>query len=476
MIMNRRGFLKRAGAFAGAVALGGVSGGAESAKSTRPDIVIVISDDTTWRDFGCYGSPDARTPNIDRLAEEGTRFENCFTATAMCAPTRQQFYTGLFPVRNGAYPNHSRVHDGVRSMAHHLRDLGYRVGLAGKRHFAPRESFPFEDVNPKKTKQFINAGDGPYCLVYCSHNAHSPWTRGPVEQYDPAGLAVPPYHLDTPAMRDVRRRYLAEIGALDDEVGVLTGQVEDRGRAENTIFIFTSEQGAAFPFAKWTCYEAGLHTALIVRWPGRVKTGRATGAMVQYVDVVPTLIQAAGGDPTGADTGIGGAPDGGRGFDGRSFHDVLTGEADEHRDFVYGVHTTLGINNGGCYPIRSVRDGQYKLILNLNHEAKFTNIITANGGGRHPYWPQWRKLAETDDRAAELVRRYQHRPAVEFYDLKNDPHELHNIAARTEHAGRIARLRKRLRDWMAQQGDEGIATEKKARSRQGRGKNKSHGT
>ncbi len=463
MNINRRQFLMNAGAFAGAAAYGGITTVAQNAGPKRPDIVMVISDDTTWKDFGCYGSRDARTPNIDRLAEEGMRFDRCFTATAMCAPTRQQLYTGIFPVRNGAYPNHSHVYDGVKSMAHHLRGLGYRVGQAGKRHFGPPQSFPFERVNPKKTKQFIDADDKPYCLVYCSDNAHGPWNSGDADEYDADNISIPPYLLDTPAMRDVRRRYLAEIGSLDEEVGSLMKQVEGRGRAEDTIFIFTSEQGASFPLAKWTCYEAGLHTALIVRWPRRIEAGIGTDAMVQYVDVVPTLIHAAGGDPKKTDTGIDGAPGGGRGFDGRSFYDVLVGKSNRHREYAYGVHTTLGIINGGCYPIRSVRDERYKLILNLNHEAKFTNWITS---GRCSFWSEWKKLAKTNNRAAEVVRRYQHRPAVEFYDLEKDPNELENLADETGHAERIAQLRKQLCAWMEQQGDEGIATEQKARSRQ----------
>ena len=118
---------------------GGKAGG-------RPDIVLVLADDQTWSDSGCYGNRQVRTPNIDRLAAEGMRFTRAFTATAMCAPTRQQLYTGLFPVRNGAYPNHSKVKPGTRSIVHFLRKLGYRVGLSGKKHFGPPDSFPFENV------------------------------------------------------------------------------------------------------------------------------------------------------------------------------------------------------------------------------------------------------------------------------------------------------------------------------------------
>ena len=431
----------------------------------RPDIVLVVSDDTTYHDFGCYGSPDARTPNIDRLASQGMRLTHCFTGTAMCAPTRQQLYTGLFPVRSGAYPNHSQVRDGVRSMVHHLGALGYRVGLSGKTHFGPKDSFPFERVGKHKIGAFLAAGDDPRprCLVYCSNHAHAPWTAGDASRYDPASLTLPPYLVDTPAMRRTQQHYLAEIGALDDEVGELIEHVDDTGRANDTIFIFTSEQGSGMPFAKWTCYDAGLRTATVIRWPKRIEPGSVSDALVQYVDVLPTLVEAAGGDPEAIDTGIGGAPDGSRGFDGRSFLDVLVGQSDRHREVVFGIQTTRGIISGSkCYPIRSVRDGRYKLIRNLNHETAFKNLITRPNNPRHAYWQSWLERAEHDAHAASAVRRYQYRPAVEFYDLEADPHEMHNLAADPTHAGRMAALQEQLSAWMKQQGDEGIATEMKA--------------
>lgn len=454
------------------LAIGSISSAAQvdrrntfNSNADHPDIVIVVADDVTWSDIGCYGSPDARTPNINKLAAQGMRMTHCFTGTAMCAPTRQQLYTGLFPVRNGAYPNHSKVRAGVKSMVHHLRALGYRVALSGKTHFKPMESFPFEKIGKNRIDQFIERdAKQPHCLVYCSHNAHGPWTNGDPSRFDPSKLTLPPYYVDTPETRDLVQRYLAEIGALDDEVGLLMKQVEDAGRTDNTIFIFTSEQGACMPFAKWTCYDAGLRTATIIRWPKRIQAGSVSDALVQYVDIVPTLIEAAGGDPNGIDTGIEGAPDGGSGFDGRSFLSVLTGQAQTHRQYVFGVQTTRGIINGSdCYPIRSVRDRRYKLILNLNHKTAFTNLVTRQS---NPYWPSWKEKARTDPHAARLVHRYQHRPAMEFYDMQNDPHEMNNLAEDPAHAERLAVFRKQLDAWMKQQGDEGVATEWKAEERQ----------
>ncbi len=464
--MNRRSFLKSAGLGAAAVAAARAAAAGRPPAAKKPNVLLIIADDQTWRDNGCYGNPDVKTPNIDRLAAEGMRFTHCFTATAMCAPTRQQLYTGVFPVRNGAYPNHSKVYPGTKSVVHHLKALGYRVGLSGKSHFGPRESFPFENVNGKRAPEFIRRDPNqPFCLVYCSHSPHLPWKAGDASAYDPDKLTLPPYLVDTPETRVALTKYYAEITDFDREVGECMKHVADAGVQDDTVFIYTSEQGAQFPHGKWTCYDVGLRTALVVRWPAKVKAGSVTDAMVQYVDVVPTLIEAAGGDPTAIDTGC---PDakGKRGFDGKSFLGVLLGRNRAHRFLVYGAHTTRGIIAGSdCYPVRSVRSDRYKYIRNLNHQTAFHNTLIA---GEKTYWPSWLQKAKTDPAAARLVEIYQRRPAEEFYDLQTDPWELKNLADDPAEAERKASLRKELDAWMAQQGDKGNETEMKARERQGR--------
>ncbi|MCH5375725.1 MAG: sulfatase, partial [Planctomycetes bacterium] len=392
-----------------------------------------MSDDQTWDLSGCYGNPDVKTPNIDKLASEGMRFTHCFTATAMCAPTRQQLYTGIFPIRNGAYPNHSQVKAGTKSIVHHFRKLGYRVGLSGKRHFGPPASFPFEnlttqgDLNLPKIREFITRDDSqPFVLVVTSHSPHLPWKEGDASQYNPDKLTLPSYLLDLPETREALTHYYAEITDFDRELGEVVAAVDENGHKQDTIFLYTSEQGAQFPHGKWTCYDTGLRTALIVRWPGHVESGSVSSAMVQYVDILPTLIEAAGGDPRQIDTGRPGAPDGGRGFDGRSFLPVLLGGQTDHRDFVFGVHTTRGIIRGTwIYPIRSIRSRDFELIWNLNYEEPFQNVLTTNDE-RADYWNAWKRAAQNGNaKAKKLVEMYQQRPEFEFYDLRTDPDELH---------------------------------------------------
>ena len=488
--MNRRLFIQHVGLSAANAALLGLPQTAQSAQRTqysqgltaflqnKPNFLIVIGDDMTYHDCEPYGSNQVKTPNLNRLAKEGLCLDRMFTATAMCAPTRQQLYTGMFPVRSGAYPNHSRVYDGVKSLPHYLKDLGYRVGLIGKRHFGPAQSYPFEflsnkldikpgEINAQAIVEFVNRDKKqPYCLIVTSNEPHGPWNRGDQSIYPAEKLNVPPYLVDCPETRQELTKYFAEITYLDWQLGECVKIVDASGLKDNTMVIFTSEQGSSFPFGgKWTCYENGLKTSFIVRWPAMIKPGSRNAALAQYVDLTPTLIEAAGGNPSAIQTGRADAQ-GYTGFDGRSFLSVLLGKTNHHRDYVFGAHTTRGIINGSaCYPIRSVRDKRYKYILNPNHQTTYYNVVATQSGGLLDIW---KKLGEKDAAIAARARFYQHRPLEELYDLKNDPYELKNRADDPALSKIKEALKKKLKDWMVQQGDEGNATELRANERQGK--------
>ncbi len=431
----------------------------DTADTTAPGILIFIADDLNRDSLPCYGNPDAVTPHIDRLAAEGWRFNNAYTSTAMCAPTRAQLYTGLFPVRNGAWPNHSRVRQGITSMVHDLKALGYRVGINGKRHFKPAASFPFEDVggnsfNAEAIKKFMHRDrDQPFCLVVASHSPHVPWTEGDPSLFKEDSLSIPPYWLDTPAMRQALTRYYAELHDLDRELGLCLDFLEESGLSQNTLVIFSTEQGAQIPGGKWTCYENGLKIGLLMRWPSRLRAGQGIDAWVHHVDIRPTLVELAGGE---AD------PD----LDGESLVPLLDGRTDHHRSVIYGVHTQLGAIGSPTdgYPVRSIRSGPYKLILNLNHHAEYSNALTTRAG--EGFWQSWLNAAsEGDPRASRLVSRYLHRPPMELYHLTNDPHELDNLAGDPLYRGLRDDLSRSLLQWMESQGDAGIETEKQAPAR-----------
>jgi len=428
-------------------------GQAEAAK--QPNVLIVIADDLNKDCVAVYGNEDVKTPNIDRLAGEGMRFNQAYTSTAMCAPTRQQMYTGLYPVRSGAYPNHSQVKSGTKSLVHYLKALGYRVGLSGKRHFGPPASYPFEHisnkVDPEAIREFVGRDRAqPFCLLVASNSPHVPWSAGDASQYDPGKLTMPPYWIDTPEMRKSLTRYYAEITDLDREVGECMKILREMKQEAHTTMIFTTEQGAQYPGCKWTCYENGLNVGFIVRWPGVVKPGRVSDAMIHYVDIAPTLVEMAGGRAI-------------RGLDGRSFISVLQGKTKQHNTVTYGVHTqmnAIGSPPAG-YAVRSIRAGKWKYIMNLNHTVTFNNALTKND--KENYWASWVRAAKADSKAAYLVERYLNRPAEELYDLSTDPHELKNIADSKKQAKMKARLKQKLLDWMVSQGDKGQETEMAAK-------------
>ncbi|MBN2314977.1 MAG: sulfatase [Sedimentisphaerales bacterium] len=469
MTMTRRQFLQKTLIGSAAFCRTAFS----ESKPLRPNIMLIIGDDMTCEDCEPYGSKQVRTPNIARLAREGMCFDRMFTTTAMCAPTRQQLYTGMYPIRNGAYPNHSKVYDGVKSLPHYLKALGYRVGLIGKKHFGPPTSFPFEIIGGKKgasdtqaIAKFVNRDrEQPYCLIVCSNEPHGPWNLGDPSIYKAEELTIPPYLVDCPHTRQDLTKYYAEITYLDGQLGDCMKIVDGSGGREDTMVIFTSEQGSSFPFgAKWTCYEMGLKTAFIVRWPATIEAGSRNNALTQYVDVTPTLIEAAGDAPETIQTG---RPDahGETGFDGRSFLNVLFGQTDKHREYLYGAHTTRGIINGSaCYPVRSVRDERYKYIWNPNYKTVFYNVVATKP---EELLQTWKNIGKTNPTVAARARFYQHRPEVELYDLKKDPYELTNLADDPAYDKIKVRLRKELDRWMTQQGDEGNATEMKAIERQG---------
>jgi len=429
-----------------------------SQRQQKPNFLIVIADDVTYTDIGCYGGKNVKTPRIDRLAEEGLKFNYAYLAMSMCVPCRQELYSGLYPMRSGATWNHSQSKPGTRSICHYLRELGYRVGLAGKHHARPQESYCFDSVpgfernccsptakaDHEGIRRFMTAEAGqPFCLVIGLVVAHAPWTVGNPDQFELEKLELPPHFADTPELRRDYAKYLAEIDVLDKQVGDILKTLEETAKAGNTLVIFTSEQGGQWPGAKWTNWEQGLHTAFIARWPGKIKPGRRTDALIQYADVVPTLVEAAAGDP------------GKLNLDGTSFLDVLLGRKNEHRTYVYGMHNN--VPEGPPYPIRTIRSSQFRYIWNLTPEAEYIEKHMEVPKRWGDYWQSWKKAAKTDAHARKMFNRYRRRPAEELYRTNEDLYELDNLAGDPEYARTRSELRAELQKWMKAQDDPGAA-------------------
>lgn len=430
------------------------------------NILLFIADDCTFRDIGCYGGTNVGTPNIDNFAKEGIQFNRCFQASAMCSPTRSSLFTGIYPVKSGAYPNHTFVKEGTLSIVHHLASSGYNTALLGKTHINPKTAFPFnylgnagDDLDFRQMDNFLNQTtqkNEPFCLYVCSHQPHAPFTKGDATKFDPEKVVLPPYLIDTKETREEFVKYLAEINYMDEEFGKCLELLKKYSLYENTVVVFTSEQGNQFPFAKWTCYGNGLQSAFLVRWPGKIKPGK-TDAMIEYVDVAPTFIEIAGLKVPKA-------------IEGKSFLPVLQGKKNKHKDFVYGLQTTRGIVKGSDhYGIRTIRSKMYRYILNLTPEEKFENIVTNSFESGGKFYQSWIEKANTDSIARAMVNRFQHRQSEELYDLVNDPLEMYNIANDPQYLTIKKKLKHKLLKWMEQQGDKGQQTEMEAINHQVKG-------
>jgi len=442
---NRRGFLKKAGIFAAAVSVPGVLMARE--KQAKPDIILFISDDHGWADSGAYGDKYVRTPNIDRLARESMRFTHAFAASPLCSPSRCVIETGLMPHRNGGHKFGTPIRNDIRTMPEYFKAMGYYTAHVGKFHHNPRKRFPYDFIHSSETKaaDFLAGYDKPkpLLLVVCTRPPHTPWIKNTT--YDSNKIKLPPNYVDTPETRGDRANYYSDVTRMDSILGSVLDAVDKHKNQANTLFIYTSDQGANWPFEKWCLYDGGLRVPFIARWPGKVARASVTDAMVNLADILPTFIAAGGGERP-------------KDIDGRSFMGVLEGKIKTHRKVVFGTHT--GNDNGGpgianhC-PARTVRTATHRYILNLQPDRTFTTHITGCRRGPHylAFWGSWVRKAKTDAKARKIVQAYQHRAAEELYDLATDPHEMRNLADSPEHAKLVGSMRKVLAEWCKQQND-----------------------
>lgn len=428
------------------------------------NILLVIADDCTYQDLPLHGGKNVNTPNIDKLATQGMTFDQAYVAMATCITCRSEMYTGLNPFNNGAQWNHSFTTKGTKSIVHYMNERGYRCGIAGKVHVHPKQNFPFEMVegverncvsntakyNSKHIDEFFMRDyQQPYCLVVGFTMPHKPWTVGDISQFDEKEIQLPAYMADTKTAREAYMAYLAEIAELDRQFGLLMTSLEKSGQADNTIVIFTSEQGAQFPFNKWTNYNNGVHTSLIVRWGNKVVANTRTDALVQYQDILPTLLDI-----------IDGKEDSKTPFDGTSFKGVLIGEEDEHRDYAYFLHNN--VPEGTPYPIRSVSNGRFHYIRNLNYTSLYTEKHMMGQNKPHNYWSEWMFESAQRPEVFDIVRRFMQRPYEELYDIKNDPDSKHNLIGEKEFESIHHELSKKLDQWLAKHNDQGMKTDTRA--------------
>ena len=438
-----------------------------------PNILLVTADDLAYDSVGVFGCKvPGLTPNIDRLAEQGIRFTHAHVNTAVCQPCRQSWMTGRFPHNNGAEGFEPIDHD-VPTLPEQLKRRGYVNGILGKEiHHQPVERF-FWDFIPFKTEeeavwrkghsrnpklfhrysaQFFEMAkqqNKPFFLLANSHDPHRPFVgsegdakswgddKPPItRQFAPDEIEMLGYLPDIKEVRKEVAQYFGSVHRCDQNIGAVLEALHESGLEEHTLVIFLSDHGAAFPFAKAQCYLNSTKTPLIVKWPGVTKPGSIDSThFVTGIDLMPTIMEAAG---------LASIPK----LDGQSFLPLLRGQNQEGRDDAYATFYQIFARTR--YPMRCVQNSEYGYIYNFwaDHELAMTGDST---GGIT--WKAMMEAAATDPEIAKRVELYKYRVPEEFYNFKEDPHGLNNLANNPAYAHELEKFRSKMLDMMKQYND-----------------------
>jgi len=449
--VRRRDFLRGAAWGALAAALGRRARGGTAREARRPpNVLFILADDLGWGDLGCYSHPHIRTPNLDRLARQGTLFTQFYVNSAVCSPSRAAFLTGHFPARHRIH-GHLATHEqnaargmpdwldpAAHTITRLLQKAGYATAHFGKWHLGGGDRAPDPGAYGIGTHRTLNS-NGPTwtardeyfrarstalfvdeTLRFIKANRDKPfyvnlWTLIPHATLHPTDEQMKPYARFAPDRRlpykGAAQIYYATVSNLDAEIGRLLKGLDDLGVAENTIVLFSSDNGpedihirnashsgigspGPFRGRKRSLYEGGVRMPFIVRWPGRVPAGRVdTTSVLTAVDFLPTLCALAGvALPEGY------VPD------GEDVSDILLGKSRPRRkpifwEWRFGIAGHL-VNHS---PMLAVRDGDWKLLMNPD------------------------------------------RSRIELYDIPRDPTELLNLADRRPEV--VARLAEKLLAW-----------------------------
>ncbi|KAJ5147780.1 hypothetical protein N7526_001132 [Penicillium atrosanguineum] len=354
----------------------------------KKNVLLLVADDL-GKQLSCYGAQDIKTPNIDQLASNGTRFEQAFASTASCSGSRSVIYTGLHTHQNGQYGLASHRHhfvtfDNVETAPKMLKQTGYRTGILGKIHVGPASVYPWEVQKESDTRDVTIIADQaneffeqsqedkrPFFLTIGFIDPHRDRTRGGFGndqkydsriipgQYLPENVNVPPFINDTPGTRFELAEYYNSIHRLDQGVGLVIKHLADSNLADSTLVIFISDNGPPFINSKTTLYDAGVCLPLIIRHPGLPPS--ISPNMVSYVDILPTILDFTDHpeliDPT-------------KNRIGRSLLPILgTDTQNPSFDEVFGSHTFHEVTN--YWPTRFIRDKRYKYHRNLAWRLDF---------------------------------------------------------------------------------------------------------
>ncbi len=432
-----------------------------SVGSSQPNIVFIIADDLAWDDLGAYGHPHIRTPNLDRMAVNGMRFDQAFLTTSSCSPSRSSIITGQYPHNTDAEQLHWPLPEEQVTFVEKLKAAGYWTAQAGKWHLGDAVKDRFDEIREGGTigfqlsaegKDLPPQGDGsgsenwlsllrdrpqdqPFFLWLAAVDPHRPYEPGIIDQpHTSDEVVVPPYMPDVPAVREDLALYYDEISRLDSYVGLVIEELERQSVIENTIVLFISDNGRPFQRDKTTLLDGGIKTPWIVQWPAVVQPGSVSESLVSSVDIAPTFLHIAGIEPPSS-------------FEGRGFEAILRDPAVEIREDIYAEDHWHNHDDFS----RAVRTKEFKYIRNFFPELPNTPPADALTGAAFKATLELKERGELT--ADQMVIFNAPRPEEELYDVVSDPFELVNLAANPAYQNNLEAMQERMRLAREQSGD-----------------------
>ncbi len=405
---------------------------------SRPNIIMFLADDQSITDHTTYGNDKVPTKVTHAFGEDSLVFNNAFTGQAICAPSRSMLLTGLYPLKNGCYINHTAIRPGLKTLPSYLRELGYDVLLVGKSHLKPAEQFPWTEwiqpvekagyprpgISIEEVDQYLTEREKPFCLIIASEYPHGPYFKE--SKFKPEEVSLPPFQYDNIGSRNYFGRYYTSIEEKENEFDAILNLVDQHNLRDETIVFYADDHGMAR--GKFTVHKSGLNVAFMVRWPGNIKPGR-TDALISFADFVPTLIDLASND--GLDKK--------NNFDGKSLVKIFETGSVSHHEYLFGVGNSQGIQNRHIFPQRSVYDGRYNYIYNFNSNERLAKLDI-----KDPIRYYFYKLG---------ADKHKNKPEEELYDTLNDPFEMNNLAQDKGLFSLKSNLREVLFNWMESQND-----------------------
>jgi N-sulfoglucosamine sulfohydrolase len=451
---SRRSFLKQAGALP--FALSTVYGSQAETSAHRPNILWVVGEDFC-PDLGCYGNREVSSPDLDRLASQGTRFTQAFTTSPVCSASRSAFMTGMYQTSIDAHHHRShrndgfRLPDGVRPITELFREAGYftanvrtaapGVSGTGKTDFNFLADAPIFDGTDWNQRQ---PGQPFYAQVNLSET-HRTFKKNEESPTDPNLISLPPQYPDHPITRADWAAYYDTAAILDRKVGAILRRIEEEGLAENTIVFFFGDNGRPHVRAKQWLYDEGIHVPLLIRWPGFLEPGTVNDQLVSAIDIAATSLSLAG---IPLPERMEGQPFLGREAGRREYIVAARDRCDETVD-----------------RIRCVRTRRFKYIRNFHPDRPYSQLNRYKET-EYPVMRLMRRL-HADDRLTVAQGRFMAcaRPAEELYDVERDPHELKNLADKPEYCATLTELALTLDRWIRRTGDRGEIPEDPAVAR-----------